>query len=225
MIIAVFDGSDGTYGHRRVHAHLARQGETCGIELVRSLMRQAHLVACQPRPWRHSLTDAGPAGPIPDLVNRDFTASAPGVKMVGDISYIPTWQGWLYLVLRWQRRVTPFGLFAGVVPAAVGPAGAAIGGAHRVIVRPAAEWIAILARDLGRTPALRDRLIVAADSTAIVRDGRLILTRRAAIGARTPGAVHEASIRATESVRAAMDLAASPVSVTVLAAVLAERAH
>ncbi len=60
-------------------------------------MRQAHLVACQPRPWRHSLTDAGPTGPIPDLVNRDFTASAPGVKMVGDISYIPTWQGWLYL--------------------------------------------------------------------------------------------------------------------------------
>lgn len=97
MIIAMFDGSDGTYGHRRVHAHLSRQGETCGIELARSLMRQAHLVACQPRPWRHSLTDAGPTGPIPDLVNRDFTASAPGVKMIGDISYIPTWQGWLYL--------------------------------------------------------------------------------------------------------------------------------
>ncbi|EIV91986.1 lantibiotic dehydratase [Frankia sp. QA3] len=126
-------------------------------------------------------------------------------------------------LLRWQRRVTPFGLFAGVVPAAVGPAGAAIGGAHRVIVRPDVEWIAILARDLGRTPALRDRLIVAADSTAIVRDGRLILTRRAAIGARTPGAVAEASIRATEPVRAAMDLAASPVSVMVLAAALADR--
>ena len=37
------------------------------------------------------------AGPIPDLVCRDFTAQAPGQKMVGDITYIPTWEGWLYL--------------------------------------------------------------------------------------------------------------------------------
>lgn len=37
------------------------------------------------------------AGPIPDLVRRDFTAQAPGQKMVGDITYIPTWEGWLYL--------------------------------------------------------------------------------------------------------------------------------
>ena len=34
---------------------------------------------------------------IPDLVNRDFTADAPGEKMVGDITYISTWQGWVYL--------------------------------------------------------------------------------------------------------------------------------
>jgi transposase InsO family protein len=33
----------------------------------------------------------------PDLVNRDFTAQAPDQKMVGDITYIPTWQGWVYL--------------------------------------------------------------------------------------------------------------------------------
>ena len=46
---------------------------------------------------RRSLTEQGAAGPIPDLVNRDFTASEPGGKMVGDITYIPTWQGWLYL--------------------------------------------------------------------------------------------------------------------------------
>src|SRR5680860_1721685 len=40
---------------------------------------------------------AGASGPIPDLVERDFTAEAPGTKMVGDITYIPTWEGWLYL--------------------------------------------------------------------------------------------------------------------------------
>jgi putative transposase len=61
-------------------------------------MRELGLVACQPRPWRHSLTDADdqPA-PIPDLVRRDFSAQAPGSKMVGDITYIPTWEGWIYL--------------------------------------------------------------------------------------------------------------------------------
>lgn len=93
-----FAESDETYGYRRVHAELARWGVDCSPELVRSIMRELGLVPCQPRPWRHSLThaDAG-AGPIPDLVNRDFTADAPGAKMVGDITYIPTWEGWLFL--------------------------------------------------------------------------------------------------------------------------------
>lgn len=96
----IFADSDETYGYRRVHAELARHGEYCTVELVRGLMRQLGLVACQPRPWRHCLTDADPqAAPIPDLVARDFTATAPGLKMVGDITYIPTWQGWVYLAV------------------------------------------------------------------------------------------------------------------------------
>jgi putative transposase len=97
VINKAFEDSDGTYGYRRVHAQLARWGETVSPELVRALMRAGGLVACQPRPWRHNLTEGGPAGPIPDLVARDFTAARPGVKMVGDITYIPTWEGWLFL--------------------------------------------------------------------------------------------------------------------------------
>ena len=98
LIVAIFDDSDETYGHRRVHAELARQGEHCSVELVRGLMRQLGLVPCQPRPWRYSLTEADPAAePIPDLVARDFTAAVPGTKMVGDITYISTWEGWVYL--------------------------------------------------------------------------------------------------------------------------------
>ena len=96
-ITTVFEESDETYGYRRVTAELARKGVRAGEELVRGLMRQMGLVACQPRPWRFSLTQGGPAGPIPDLLERDFTAAVPGAKMVGDITYIPTWQGWLYL--------------------------------------------------------------------------------------------------------------------------------
>ena len=60
-------------------------------------MRELDLVPCQPRPWRHTLTEAGTSSAIPDLVRRDFTAEAPGKKMVGDITYISTWEGWLYL--------------------------------------------------------------------------------------------------------------------------------
>jgi len=97
LIVKAFEDSDGIYGYRRVHAQLARWGEACTPELVRAIMRALGLVACQPRPWRHTLTEAGACGPIPDLVNRDFTAAAPGTKMVGDITYIPTWEGWLFL--------------------------------------------------------------------------------------------------------------------------------
>jgi putative transposase len=97
-VIVSFEDSDGTYGYRRIHADLQAQGIAGGLELVRSVVRELGLQPCQPRPWRYCLTEAdGQAPPIPDLVNRDFTAEAPGQKMVGDITYIPTWQGWLYL--------------------------------------------------------------------------------------------------------------------------------
>jgi len=98
LITAEFTRSDETYGYRRLHAALARRGVTAGRELVRHLTRELGLLPCQPRPSRLRLTSAdAAAGPIPDLVGRDFTADAPGHKLVGDITYIPTWEGWLYL--------------------------------------------------------------------------------------------------------------------------------
>ena len=98
LIGKIFDDSDGTYGYRRIAEQLARQGIIAGAELVRKLMRQLGLVACQPRPWRPTTTMQGQAGPIPDLVNQDFSAGVPGEKMVGDITYISTWEGWAFLV-------------------------------------------------------------------------------------------------------------------------------
>ena len=98
LVRAIFDESDGTYGYRRVHAALARQGDDCGPELVRDLMRELGLVPCQPRPWRPTTTQRGKgAEAVPDLVGRDFSAQAPGTKMVGDITYLPTWEGFAYL--------------------------------------------------------------------------------------------------------------------------------
>jgi len=87
-----FEDSEGTYGYRRIHADLVDEGSECSPELVRHIMRDEGLVACQPRPFR-STTDADvEALSIPDLVKRDFTADRPGVKFVGDITYIHTWQ-------------------------------------------------------------------------------------------------------------------------------------
>jgi putative transposase len=99
-IQALFEANNEEYGYRRIHAALVRGGGQADDETVRRLMRELGLEPCQPRPWRHSLTEQdGRAGPIPDLVSRGFTAEKPGQKMVGDITYIPTWQGWLYLAL------------------------------------------------------------------------------------------------------------------------------
>jgi putative transposase len=95
-IKVLFDSFDGTYGYRRIHAELLRGGVQVGEELVRALMRELDLVACQPRPYR-TTTVRGAGAPAEDLVGRDFTAEQPGTKLVGDIPSIHTWEGWLYL--------------------------------------------------------------------------------------------------------------------------------
>lgn len=99
---AAFDAGRGTYGVRRVHAVLTRSDDpqvaTASLRIVRDIMREKGLHACQPRAYRTTTVqdeDAEPA--IADHVGRDFTAEAPGCKLVGDITYVPTWQGWLYL--------------------------------------------------------------------------------------------------------------------------------
>jgi len=97
LIAAIFEDSDGTYGYRRVHAELARGQVQASPELVRALMRELGLYPCQPKPFRPTTTTPGDATGTPDLVGRDFTADAPGAKLVGDITYIPTWCGWAYL--------------------------------------------------------------------------------------------------------------------------------
>ena len=65
LIAKAFDGSDGTYGYRRIWWQLARWGVPAGPELVRALMRELGLVACQPRPWRPSTTKQARPGRSP----------------------------------------------------------------------------------------------------------------------------------------------------------------
>ena len=126
-------------------------------------------------------------------------------------------------VRRWQRRVTPFGLFAGVMPAATGPASGSIAAAHRVVARADAGWVAALTHALDRDAELRPRLTVIASNLAIVRDGRLIVSRRAQPGSAGPGPMREASVRWTRPVQAAIEMASIPVQVAALAGELAGR--
>lgn len=100
LIVRAFTDAEGRYGYRRVQAQLARWGHYVHEDTVRDLMRELGLVACQPKRSRKGTTrQAAKRADIPDLVNRDFTAGAPGAKLVGDITYIRTWEGWLYLAL------------------------------------------------------------------------------------------------------------------------------
>ncbi len=92
----IFNASDETYGHRRVRAQLARDGVEAGTELVRKIMGENNMISCQPRPYRNTTDPDGTSG-AGDLVSRDFTAGEPGIKLVGDITYIRTWEGWVYL--------------------------------------------------------------------------------------------------------------------------------
>jgi putative transposase len=98
-IAALFQAFNATYGYRRIHAELLRAGERVGPELVRKLMGEMGLITVQPRPFRTTTEPDPHASDTVDLVRRDFTAQRPGTKVVGDITYIRTWQGWLYLAV------------------------------------------------------------------------------------------------------------------------------
>lgn len=60
-------------------------------------MRELGLVPVQVRAFRPATTEPGDFRGIPDLIDRDFTADRPGAKLVGDITYIRTWEGFAYL--------------------------------------------------------------------------------------------------------------------------------
>ena len=93
----VFDAGRGAYGCRRVAAQLNREGHRCSVGLVADLMHGAGLRACQPRAYKRTTLPGEQPVTSPDLIDRDFTATAPGQRLVGDITYLRTGEGWLYL--------------------------------------------------------------------------------------------------------------------------------
>jgi putative transposase len=92
-----FAASRQTSGCRRITAALNRAGIECSIGLVADLMRELGLTAVQPRAYKRTTVPGNAPVQAPDLLERDFTADAPGQRLVGDITYLRTAEGWLYL--------------------------------------------------------------------------------------------------------------------------------
>ena len=112
-IRAIHAASGGQYGVPRVLAELRAQGHDVGRKRVARLMQAAGLRGRRPPRWVRTTTPEPTPPAIPDRVHGKFMAPAPEVLWVGDITYIRTWEGWLYLATVldvFSRRVIGFAL-------------------------------------------------------------------------------------------------------------------
>jgi len=115
LIRASFKASQGVYGAPRVFLDLREAGETCSKHRVARLMRENNLRAVPGYRTRRYVAGK-PAELIPNLVKRDFNVSQPDRVWVTDITYVRTWEGWLYVavvldlfsrkVIGWASRQT-----------------------------------------------------------------------------------------------------------------------
>jgi transposase InsO family protein len=98
-IMRIFQTSRQTYGSHRVYQALRQAGVRTSRKRVARLMREYGLRSVRAVKRRIGLTRAGhPAFIVPNRLNQDFSAAHPNEKWVTDTTYIPTREGWLYLV-------------------------------------------------------------------------------------------------------------------------------
>jgi len=113
-IEVAYEKSNGTYGSPRIYAEV-KEDVACSKNRVARLMKKQGLAAKQKRRFKHT-TKANAAHPIaPNLLDRDFTATAPNQKWTSDITYIDTQEGWLYLAVvldLFSRRIVGWAMSA-----------------------------------------------------------------------------------------------------------------
>lgn len=99
LVLAAWEESDRTYGAPRVHAELRLgAGVRVGKKRVARLMREQRIQGVsRRRGWVRTTIQDPHTAPAPDLVRRDFTATRPDQTWVADITYVPTYEGWLFL--------------------------------------------------------------------------------------------------------------------------------
>jgi transposase InsO family protein len=89
--------SRGAYGALRITRALRVQGHVVNRKRVARVMRERQIAGITRRKSRSLTKPDRTASPAPDLIQRDFTAPMPGLELVGDITCLPTAEGWLYL--------------------------------------------------------------------------------------------------------------------------------
>jgi len=107
-IEAIHRRSRATYGVPRVHAELRAEGTSVSRKRIARLMRRAGLEGASRRKKAWTTKRDRDARPAPDLVERDFVSEGPDRLWVADITYIPTWAGFLYLAVvldAWSRKI------------------------------------------------------------------------------------------------------------------------
>jgi putative transposase len=107
-IRAIHEESKGTYGAPRIHADLLEKGSRVGRKRVSRLMRMAAIAGVSRRRGFKTTRRDPNASPATDLVERNFVAEGPDQLWVADITYIPTWAGFLYLAVVldvWSRKI------------------------------------------------------------------------------------------------------------------------
>lgn len=98
LIRASYNASHGVYGARRIFGDLREAGESCGLHRIERIMRENGIKPV--RGYKKPRTIAGrPSIIAPNRLQRVFTVDAPNTAWVTDITYIRTWQGWLYLAV------------------------------------------------------------------------------------------------------------------------------
>jgi transposase InsO family protein len=96
-IFSVHAGSDKTYGSPRVTMELRRRGYCVNHRRVERLMAEAGIVGLTPRRFVRTTLPSPFAAELPDLVQGDFSPGAPNSRYCGDITYVRTGEGWLYM--------------------------------------------------------------------------------------------------------------------------------
>ncbi len=131
--------SDSTYGSPRVTNELRRRGYCVNHKRTERIMRDHDLVGVMERKRIRTTLWSEDTPPLPDLVNQDFAPGEPDVAWCGDITYIPTDEGWLYLasvldlgsrrLLGWaMEEQMPTALVAGALDMAVDQRGSRVAG-------------------------------------------------------------------------------------------------
>ena len=112
---AIHEASRGTYGVPRVHAELAARGCRVSRKRVARLMRQTGLAGVSRRRGTRTTRADASHHAAPDRVERQFAADAPDRLWVADITYVPTWAGFVYLAIVldvFSRRVVGWAMAA-----------------------------------------------------------------------------------------------------------------